>query len=143
MDDRPGIYRRSGYYGRMSIHRPTEDDLHPGLSGCVCTRYIRVLLVRLRNVTQYISEFLTCITDRLSSLAFETFLFALTLIKFFQSISRCRSSILFIFMRDGTWAFTLIFGKLSTSCPDITRAHWPQSLCCSICSCINSTRHLW
>lgn len=142
MDDRPGIYRRSGYYDLMSIHRPTEDDLHSGLPGCVCTRYIRVLLVRIKNDTIYIYEFLISRTGRLSSLAFETFLFALTLIKFFQSISRCRSSILFVFMRDGTWAFTLIFGKLSTSSPDITYAYWPQSLCCSICSCINSTRHL-
>jgi hypothetical protein len=48
---------------------------------------------------------------RMSSLAFETFLFVLTLIKFFQTISRDRSSILFIFMRDGTWAFALIFGE--------------------------------
>ena len=52
---------------------------------------------------------------RLSSLAFETFLFILTLIKFFQSISRERTSILFVFVRDGTWAFALIFGKCLTS----------------------------
>ncbi|EKM60667.1 uncharacterized protein PHACADRAFT_246730 [Phanerochaete carnosa HHB-10118-sp] len=45
----------------------------------------------------------------LSSLAFETFLFVLTLIKFFQSISRSKTSIVFIFVRDGTWAFALIF----------------------------------
>lgn len=45
----------------------------------------------------------------LSSLAFETFLFVLTLIKFFQSISRSRKSILYTFVRDGTWAFALIF----------------------------------
>ncbi|KIP08572.1 hypothetical protein PHLGIDRAFT_377107 [Phlebiopsis gigantea 11061_1 CR5-6] len=45
----------------------------------------------------------------LCSLAFETFLFVLTLIKFFQSITRDTKSILFTFVRDGTWAFALIF----------------------------------
>lgn len=58
---------------------------------------------------------------RLSSLAFETFLFVLTLVKFFQNVSRSpggKSSILFIFVRDGTWAFALIFGKCGAlACP--------------------------
>ncbi|THH01022.1 hypothetical protein EW026_g1602 [Hermanssonia centrifuga] len=47
----------------------------------------------------------------LSSLAFETFLFVLTLVAFFQSVRRewGRQSILFVFVRDGTWAFVIIF----------------------------------
>ncbi|KAI0697144.1 hypothetical protein BC835DRAFT_1339264 [Cytidiella melzeri] len=47
----------------------------------------------------------------LSSLVFETFLFVLTLIKFLQSVAHNigKHSILFIFVRDGTWAFALIF----------------------------------
>ncbi|KIP08571.1 hypothetical protein PHLGIDRAFT_377084 [Phlebiopsis gigantea 11061_1 CR5-6] len=48
----------------------------------------------------------------LSSLAFETFLFILTLVKFCQNITRRQSSILFIFIRDGTWAFALIFATM-------------------------------
>lgn len=49
------------------------------------------------------------VTFWLASLGFEAFLFILTLFKFFQSVSRSKSSILYIFMRDGTWAFTMIF----------------------------------
>ena len=46
----------------------------------------------------------------LSSLAFEAFLFALTVSKFVHSVSRDRAqSVLFLFMRDGTWAFVMIF----------------------------------
>ncbi|THG97380.1 hypothetical protein EW026_g4597 [Hermanssonia centrifuga] len=47
----------------------------------------------------------------LSSLAFETFLFVLTLVAFFKSVKRehGRHSILYVFVRDGTWAFALIF----------------------------------
>lgn len=44
---------------------------------------------------------------------FETFLFALTLVKFFQSAMAMyrRESLLYIFVRDGTWAFAVIFGE--------------------------------
>lgn len=50
----------------------------------------------------------------LSSLAFETFLFVLTLAKCSRGSFRARRvartrSVLFLFLRDGTWAFALIF----------------------------------
>lgn len=47
----------------------------------------------------------------LSSLIFETLLFVLTLVKFFQSAKReyGSNSILFVFVRDGTWAYAMIF----------------------------------
>lgn len=46
-----------------------------------------------------------------SSLAFETFLFILTLVKFYHSVSCSfkEQSIIGIFLRDGIWAFALIF----------------------------------
>ncbi|EKM49218.1 uncharacterized protein PHACADRAFT_214457 [Phanerochaete carnosa HHB-10118-sp] len=49
----------------------------------------------------------------LSSLVFETFLFVLTLAKCYRGnlkrrIAR-RRSVMFLFLRDGTWAFALIF----------------------------------
>jgi len=47
----------------------------------------------------------------LSSLVFETFLFVLTLFKFFRNVKRAykEQSILYVFIRDGTWAFAVIF----------------------------------
>ncbi|KAJ3538937.1 hypothetical protein NM688_g6444 [Phlebia brevispora] len=47
----------------------------------------------------------------LSSLAFETFLFALTIVAFFRSVKQeyGKHSVLFVFFRDGTWAFAIIF----------------------------------
>ncbi|OCH93363.1 hypothetical protein OBBRIDRAFT_790388 [Obba rivulosa] len=47
----------------------------------------------------------------LSSLAFETILFALTLYKFFRSLKMLSgdTTILVAFVRDGTWAYALIF----------------------------------
>ncbi|OBZ76659.1 hypothetical protein A0H81_03308 [Grifola frondosa] len=47
----------------------------------------------------------------ISSLAFETILFALTLVKFFRHARHCigKRSLMNVFMRDGTWAFALIF----------------------------------
>ncbi|GJE92107.1 hypothetical protein PsYK624_082600 [Phanerochaete sordida] len=47
-----------------------------------------------------------------SALSFETFLFVLTLLKCYRKKSEriaSRRSVLFIFLRDGTWAFALIF----------------------------------
>ena len=43
---------------------------------------------------------------------FETYLFALTLIAFFHRlvVEAKRNSILFVFVRDGTWAYAVIFG---------------------------------
>ncbi len=45
---------------------------------------------------------------------FEAFLFVLTLLRTFQSVTVSLApgghSITYIFMRDGTWAFALIFG---------------------------------
>lgn len=54
---------------------------------------------------------------------FETFLFVLTLVKFYQSVARNfgKHSILYIFVRDGTWAFALIFGMFCH--PILGRAH--------------------
>ena len=53
---------------------------------------------------------------RILPLAFETTLFALTLYKFITSVSERsvlgrRNSIMFVLMRDGTWAYAIIFGK--------------------------------
>ncbi|KAJ3538938.1 hypothetical protein NM688_g6442 [Phlebia brevispora] len=47
----------------------------------------------------------------LSSLIFETFLFGLTLVAFVRHVKDIhrKHSILFVFFRDGTWAFALIF----------------------------------
>ncbi|KZT10348.1 uncharacterized protein LAESUDRAFT_755858 [Laetiporus sulphureus 93-53] len=54
------------------------------------------------------------------SLAFETFLFALTLIRFFSDIRRGLSgtSVLYILVRDGMWAYAVIFAimLLNTLC---------------------------
>lgn len=49
---------------------------------------------------------------RLASLVFEAFLFGLTMFAFYRSILRTlgRRSMLFVFVRDGTWAFGIIFG---------------------------------
>lgn len=49
---------------------------------------------------------------RVSSLVFETLLFALTLVAFVKRIKEVykKQSIIFVFFRDGTWAFALIFG---------------------------------
>lgn len=51
------------------------------------------------------------IGTRVSALAFETFLFILTLVQFSSIALRefRRHSILYVFIRDGTWAFALIF----------------------------------
>lgn len=47
----------------------------------------------------------------MSSLVFETILFLLTLYKLYESIrGRCRRSIMRVILRDGTWAFSIIFG---------------------------------
>ena len=56
---------------------------------------------------------LTVTGDRIASLVFETFLFALTLYKFYQSVAKYfgKQSVLYVFIRDGTWAFALIFGR--------------------------------
>lgn len=50
---------------------------------------------------------------RLSSLTFETFLFVLTLVKFFENAKAVygRESVIYIFIRDGTWAFAVIFRR--------------------------------
>ncbi|KAI0085679.1 hypothetical protein BDY19DRAFT_908891 [Irpex rosettiformis] len=51
----------------------------------------------------------------LSSLLFETFLFVLTLHRFFRYIATHHiydGTFMFIFMRDGTWAFAMIFTVL-------------------------------
>ncbi|KAI0674409.1 hypothetical protein C8Q78DRAFT_1151252 [Trametes maxima] len=48
------------------------------------------------------------------SLAFETSLFTLTLVKFMNNMVRTQlrqQSILFVLMRDGTWAYAIIFGE--------------------------------
>ncbi|OBZ78058.1 hypothetical protein A0H81_02321 [Grifola frondosa] len=51
------------------------------------------------------SSYWTC------SLAFETILFALTLVKLFRSVTCVlgRHSIVFVLVRDGTWAYAIIF----------------------------------
>lgn len=52
------------------------------------------------------------------SLSFETLLFALTIIKFCTSISHSalgRGSILFVLVRDGTWAYAIIFVIMLTN----------------------------
>ncbi|KIP08570.1 hypothetical protein PHLGIDRAFT_377029 [Phlebiopsis gigantea 11061_1 CR5-6] len=50
----------------------------------------------------------------LSSLCYETLLFFLTFVKFFQSVKLEyeRHSIMYIFVRDGTWAYAIIFAAL-------------------------------
>lgn len=52
--------------------------------------------------------------DRLSSLAFESILFALTLVRFARVVRRDyttgKHTFVYIFIRDGIWAFALIFG---------------------------------
>ncbi|GJE98013.1 hypothetical protein PsYK624_142350 [Phanerochaete sordida] len=50
----------------------------------------------------------------LSSLCFETALFALTLYKFLRGVARARGrhSVLFLFVRDGTWAYAIIFAAM-------------------------------
>ncbi|EED84865.1 predicted protein [Postia placenta Mad-698-R] len=55
---------------------------------------------------------------RIISLSFETLLFALTIIKFCTSISHSalgRGSILFVLVRDGTWAYAIIFVIMLTN----------------------------
>lgn len=56
--------------------------------------------------------FIRIIITRVSSLAFETLLFVLTLVAFFRHVKSVyrRHSILVVFVRDGTWAYALIFG---------------------------------
>ena len=76
---------------------------------------------------------------RLSSLAFETFLFALTLIVFFRVVRReyGKSSIIHVFVRDGTWAFALIFGKTQTGIYPHKPEEAVQSLSCLTFLCID------
>jgi hypothetical protein len=78
----------------------------------------------------------TNLYSRASSLAFETLLFVLTLLKFYQSIARSfrEQSIIGTFVRDGTWAFALIFGMPSFLCRVHINAHvssTPQWRCSS------------
>lgn len=44
---------------------------------------------------------------------FETFLFLLTLVKLFQRVHEMRGeqTALYVFVRDGTWAFVVLFGE--------------------------------
>ena len=51
----------------------------------------------------------------IASLAFEAFLFTLTVFKFALSVSSGdrEHSVLTLFMRDGTWAFAMIFGAIT------------------------------
>lgn len=53
----------------------------------------------------------------MSALAFESILFLLTIFKFFQfaPLHRKQGTLLHVFMRDGTWAYTTTFGKLLLS----------------------------
>jgi hypothetical protein len=52
-------------------------------------------------------------SNRIVSLAFETLLFLLTLIKFFIAVKDGwgKRPVMQEFVRDGTWAFALIFGR--------------------------------
>ena len=52
------------------------------------------------------------LSRRLLSLGFEALLFGLTLLAFTRNVMRHlgRRSFLFLFVRDGTWAFAIIFG---------------------------------
>ena len=48
-------------------------------------------------------------------MAFETTLFVLTLVKFCSLFGQIRKqSIMLVLMKDGTWAFAIIFGALSS-----------------------------
>ena len=50
------------------------------------------------------------------SLAFETVLFVLTLVKFCMFFGETRrQSIMMRLMKDGTWAYAIIFGEVSAS----------------------------
>ena len=80
---------------------------------------------------------LTLPASRISSLVFETFLFALTLAVFLHSLRRRKrehKSIVYVLVRDGTWAFGLIFGKPNLDAATALRPDLlVQSQCCSIC----------
>lgn len=61
--------------------------------------------------------------ERLSSLVFESILFTLTLIQFLRIVHRDyitgKHTFVYIFIRDGIWAFALIFG-VSPACSEVS-----------------------
>lgn len=79
--------------------------------------------IKLANVNA--DKFLA--TCRLSPLVFEAYLFALTMYAFCRSVMRNlgKRSILYVFVRDGTWAFIIVFG---TSSYDYSRPAGTNSL---------------
>lgn len=82
----------------------------------------------------------------LASLAFEVFLFTLTVLKFAHSVPSTNraQSVLLLFMRDGTWAFAMIFGEtMNRSIRLVGDQDFEQLPWCSTCRCTwSSRRHL-
>lgn len=114
-----------GNHRRWVRSRIGDDDRSPG---CVrswnsylapfvpcsaCPSHIHCILVSRRMFKNRLALLITSHTTRLASLVFESFLFILTLINFVHSVTRYHGtqSVLYVFVRDGTWAFTMLFGE--------------------------------
>lgn len=106
------LFRRSGGHGHGVELDDPKTDIHTGLPGRKRTADIHDVLVSLAIRMAAHIEALTHV-KRLSSLTFETFLFVLTLVKFFENAKAVygRESVIYIFIRDGTWAFAVIFRR--------------------------------
>lgn len=91
----------------------SANHLHFAMPGNVHPEAVSGLLVG-GDWTMILSTALTSHGSRTLSLAFETTLFALTLFRFASTVVAVpvhRHSILFVLVRDGTWAYAIIFGK--------------------------------
>lgn len=91
----------------------SADHLHFAMFGNYHPEAVPCLLVG-SGWTSILNTALTSHGSRTLSLAFETTLFALTLFRFASTVAAApvhRHSILFVLVRDGTWAYAIIFGE--------------------------------
>lgn len=128
------ICRRNRNNGRRFDTCSTQDQIRRSLLRSVYTIILRGLLVSSfrRKFTMYSLWSNYCVLSRLSSLIFETFLFILTLFVFFRNVRReyKTNSVIHVFVRDGTWAFALIFGWSCVLLKALYTYHFAQLLCC-------------
>ena len=80
---------------------------------CTVIRSPPTLIIFAYAHSLLISTILTLVLSRAAFVTFETVLFVLTLIKFLVALRSGwgRTPVVFLLVRDGTWAFILIFGS--------------------------------
>ncbi|KZT20219.1 hypothetical protein NEOLEDRAFT_1182742 [Neolentinus lepideus HHB14362 ss-1] len=127
------IIRVYALYNRNRILLCILSTIYAGLIGVLCFA-LSTIIPRMivdshcASITMPVQNYIYW----LPSLSFETILFALTLYKVFESrrLGWRRSPILHQFVRDGTWAFALIFAAMLAITITYSLLHSPLTGVC-------------